>query len=47
MVGVEQVCVVEDEYDGAAAFVVFGGEQLDGLRDQMGAISYGGESRCS
>ena len=31
LVGVEQVRFVEDEDDGAAAFVFFGGEQRPGL----------------
>src|SRR5439155_2264814 len=31
LVGVEQVRLVDHEHDGAAAFVVFGGEQVHGL----------------
>ena len=32
---------VEDEDDGAAAFVFFGGEQLDGLGDEGGFVEAG------
>ena len=38
---VEQVGFVEDEDDGAAAFVFLGGEQVDGLRDQRGLVEAG------
>jgi hypothetical protein len=38
LVGVEQVRLVDDEYDGAAAFVFLGGQRVGGLRDERGLV---------
>jgi hypothetical protein len=38
LVGVEQVRLVDDEDDQPAAFGVFGGERVSGLRDQRGLV---------
>jgi hypothetical protein len=39
--GVEQVRLVEDQDDGAAALVFLRSEQLGGLRDQRGLVEAG------
>ena len=41
LVGVEEVGLVDDEHDLAAAFVGFGGERVGGLRDQRGLVEAG------
>ena len=38
LVAGEEVGFVEDEDDGAAAFVFFGGEQFGGLGDEAGFV---------
>ena len=38
LVVVEQVGFVDDDDGGAAAFGVFGGERVDGLRDEGGVV---------
>jgi hypothetical protein len=35
---IEQVCFVDDEHGGAAAFGLFGGQQVRGVRDQGGVV---------
>jgi hypothetical protein len=47
LVGGEEVCFVDGDDDGAAAFVFLGGEVLGGLGDQRGGVEPGGSAEAA